>query len=108
MKRILFCVAGALLLVGCSSNQAFVVAETTDTGALTALIAYEKLPTKNEAVVQKVLADQAVVDTALLPAEAQVAAGEPVTNTAAINGAIAALVADEAANGVAKPSSGSN
>lgn len=109
---LLMCGLAALCgqLTACTSGQtsaAFVAAESADTAALTALVAYEKLPTKNEATVQKLLADQAQVDTALAPAEAEVAAGQPVTNTAAITGAVAVLTADELAAGVST-TTGSN
>jgi hypothetical protein len=101
----------ALALAGCSASQtnaAFVAAESGDAVALSALVAYEKTPTVNKAVVTKLLADQQQFDTAAAPAEAQVAAGQPVTNAAALTGVLAVLSADEATAGISPTTSGSN
>jgi len=109
LKRI--ALLAALALAGCSASQtntAFEAAESGDLVALAALIAYEKTPDVNETIVTKLLADQQQFDIAAAPAEAQVAAGQMVTNVAALTGALAVLSADEASAGINSTNSGSN
>ena len=102
MKRLIL--AAALALGACASQSAgttaLLTAEATDSGALGALIVYEKTPAANTATIKTLLADQALVDAALAPAEAQAQAGQTVTLSAAATGAVAALVAAETAAGI--------
>jgi hypothetical protein len=103
MKHIMFAALCLMGLAACTTgqtNSAFVAAESSDTLALAALIVYEKAPTKSEPVIQKILEDQKLFDEAAAPAEAEVAAGQPVTNMAAITGALALITADELSNGI--------
>jgi hypothetical protein len=102
MKRLIL--IAAMAMAGCATQSAgttaLLTAEATDSGALAALVVYEKTPSPNETTIKKLLADQALVDTALAPSEAAAEAGQSVTLSTAATGAIAALVADETANGI--------
>lgn len=92
----------ALCLTACASatTDAFAAAESTDTAALAALVTYQASGKANASVITQALAYQKIIDAALAPAEAEVKAGQAITNVDAITTAVAALTAYEAAQGI--------
>ncbi len=101
MKRLAI-LAAALGLTACANTtlNAFAAAEATDTAALAALVTYQASGKADATIVAQALGYQKLVDAALAPAEAEVKAGQTITNIDAITAAVAVLTAYEAANGI--------